>query len=281
MNNTISVFLHFGITKTGSTAIQNFLENNIESLERAGYYYPLDQASTEESYRSSGNGYNIYLDVVSVSINRQALIERIENRFDAYYEKAREKNCHSIIISSEVFSILSESDFIAFIESLPKSRFEYKYLYFKREPYSWYFSSWLQGVKREGIIKWLDINLTDDIDYSIRPLLISRRLKSTGIWESTIELDYDECKETLIKDFLGAIGLTHESILSLHSQFTPIINRSVTKLEFAIHYSINKVSQGNQQLSEKLSSLVLDKNSDSKKPFFFVDTHVKEIIYDY
>lgn len=71
MQPPITIYFHLGITKTGSTAIQYFLEKNTLALEQFGYYYPIYTTVESQNYLTSGNSYSIYLEILNKSSNQQ------------------------------------------------------------------------------------------------------------------------------------------------------------------------------------------------------------------
>ena len=52
-----NIYLHIGTPKTGTSALQSFLLNNSEELDRQGYDYP--EHKVDVNHISSGNGQEI------------------------------------------------------------------------------------------------------------------------------------------------------------------------------------------------------------------------------
>lgn len=65
----MNIIIHIGLTKTGSTALQRFCDNNAEYLIKLGYYYLLFESIDEGNYRSSGNGFGLYSEVLANALN--------------------------------------------------------------------------------------------------------------------------------------------------------------------------------------------------------------------
>lgn len=275
------VIIHPGLTKTGTTAIQHFLDKNSEKLTGLGFYYPKIEEIKFENYRSSGNGYGLYLKVVAESINPALLREAVSNWIGSQCQCAESKGCNNVIISSEALCTLSEDNLKLLISSLPRNGISYKFIIFRREPYAWFFSSWLQTVKREGQDKWLDKSLFDDIDFSLRPLLAENIIRANGFDNSVHVLDYDLSKTHTVEAFLKEIDIKEESYneLDFFTEANRVVNRSLSRREFIIHYWVNKLSRRNVELSEALHSLIIDNNISPT--FFFLDTKVKDLIYEY
>lgn len=273
----MKIIFHIGLTKTGTTSIQRFLDINYEKLIELGIYYPKFEEVDVLNYRSSGNGYGLYLEVVAKAINPDALKRSICAWINEQVGIAISKRCTQIIISSEAFCTLPEDIFQNFLTFLPKEEVNYEFVMFTREPYAWFFSSWLQTVKREGNGKWLDVCL-DDVDFSLQPLVKANILKSLLPRESIHLIDYDVGKNSVVSDFLSAIGIGLNHSGNFYYDNTRI-NRSITKDEFLLIFWTNKYGGGNVALSEELHSLIYD--DDKSIPFFFVSPYAQNRIYEY
>lgn len=59
-NNLTRVYLHIGTMKTGTSAIQRFLADNREQLERQGYAYPLMEQGLSAKYNYRNGHFLIY-----------------------------------------------------------------------------------------------------------------------------------------------------------------------------------------------------------------------------
>lgn len=284
----MNIIIHMGLPKTGTTAIQLFLEKNSDTLTDFGFFYPQFKGSKSTNNLTSGNGYDLCLKVMAQSINPDVLKKTIVNYINDQCKYAESIGCDNIIISSEAFCDLSENNLRLFLSFLPnKNNYCYKFIIIKREPYTWFFSSWLQNVKRNGGMNWLDKSLCDDIDFALRPLNAENIIRSSEFIDSIHILDYELTKTKLVDNFLKIIGI---DVKRLHESGIPIelnsgINRSLTKREFINCFSVNKFSNGNVELSElsEVMSLQLVQVVDDKpqKPFFFLDNKVRDKIYEY
>ena len=86
-----------------------------------------------------------------------------------------------------------------------------RFIVFERDPYAWYFSVWLQAVKRDGCPDWLDTALAGHEEGFLRPLLVPALLEAaaagSGGLLTTLRLDYDACRRDAAGAFFAALDL--------------------------------------------------------------------------
>lgn len=178
-------YLHIGLTKTGSTFLQNTLYNNYELLKASGCLYPIDHTFHYRHQLCETDGGNFLSSYINIIQNSE---------------------CHSAILSSEPISYLSPETYqelghifdlkiVVFLRSLP---------------------SWIESEQSENMINtafW-----TTDERVSMYPL---RKINGHSLlvfqnllfWqkifgkENFIFLNYDTSKSnnTLLSDFLRAV----------------------------------------------------------------------------
>ncbi len=273
----MKIIFHIGLTKTGTTSIQRFLDINSEKLVELGICYPQFDDIDAINYRTSGNGYGLCLEVLAKNINPEVLKKSIFIWINKQVEHAKKLNCTQLIISSETFCTLPEDIFRSFLSFLPRNDFNYEFILCTREPYAWFFSSWLQSVKREGNGKWLDECL-EDLDFSLQPLAKEQILKSCESLNSIYLINYDTSRNNLIGEFVSFLGLNEDQRKNLDFDVAKI-NRSITEEEFLLLFWTNKFSGGNVELSEELHSLIID--TAPSKPFFFISPYAQRKVYQY
>lgn len=129
----MNIIFHFGPPKTGTSAIQKWLSSNTSWLEAQQVYYP--QHNLDPNGVSSGNLRNVFS-------GEQGNFEFSKPLFDKEVASAKEKNCHTLLFSSEFF--FRNIDVIA--EQVPEAQFV-GYIRFGLETLQ---SSYNQAVKRHG-----------------------------------------------------------------------------------------------------------------------------------
>ena len=141
------LYVHMGVAKTGSTAIQTFLASHLKELEENNIICP--QIFTDDVHitKMSQAGGNVSsLTALHNNITEQNIIV-IQNVANKMAEVSRLSGNKNILISSEFFAeYLSESGLQLFFNIFGKL-FEIECIIYVRDPLSWYFSRWKQVIK--------------------------------------------------------------------------------------------------------------------------------------
>jgi hypothetical protein len=269
------LILHVGMTKTGSTAIQHFLENNAKLLEERGILYPEMDGQTlivdGEPYVSAGNAHHLSLILDSFSSNESYATNKVKDWSDRIYQTAISTSCDIVFLSSENLCKL-DAPALALLKECLDPFFDTEVVVFKREPYQWLFSSWLQVVKREANAQWFgDVN----VNASLKPFLIERHLKEIFPAHHHI-LDYEIYKKDLVSGLFSALGLS-ERITGIPYNSKQMVNRSLSCDELYLALQINSASGGDVYLSEVMSDAILSEENN-KTCFFYQHAIYKQIV---
>lgn len=261
------LILHVGMTKTGSTAIQHFLEKNARLLEERGILYPKTEGHIslveEDSYVSAGNAHYLSLTLDCLASNEPDTSRKVKDWVDNVYQTARTADCDIVFLSSENLCKLDAPALVLLKECLDPF-FDIVVVGFKRDPYAWLFSSWLQVVKREGSAEWFgDV----DVDLSLKPFLIEKHLQSIFPTNHHF-LDYEKYKKNLVSGMFSALRLS-ERVAGIPYTPDQIVNRSLSCDELYLALKVNAVSGGNIYLSEAISKEILLEKND-KSCFFYL-----------
>lgn len=261
------VIIHAGPGKTGTSAVQHWLNNNSVILEKNGFWYP--EHTTDSNNVSSGN-LNWILDK---SENNQWNVS--QKKIDKIKEELEKSQFHTLILSSEFF--------FHKISDLYKHFNNANFIVYLRNPLELAESGYNQSVKRHGTTT--PLNLPKNLDSSVLNFL-SRIISK----HKTIKLDirpYDKelfVNRSLVSDFLSAISIEQEIINN------EVINPSYTlqALEFKryinhfqighIEHEIDRILQV-CEIGEREYSFINDSQHDSIKSAFiaqlssFIDKH--------
>lgn len=94
-NDKLDMYFHVGIHKTGSTAIQTLLFENKDNLMKEGYYLPVDLFTFENKS-----------ETLRIALRDDEAAA--EDLLIDIVKKARNKECHSVIISDEDYAKIGE-----------------------------------------------------------------------------------------------------------------------------------------------------------------------------
>ncbi|NEQ76623.1 MAG: hypothetical protein F6K23_28455 [Okeania sp. SIO2C9] len=194
-----TVYLHIGLNKVGSTSLQNFLSKNRDILLSHGYLYPitgtLDNKRTHHnlawSFPNHFQKYNPQLGT-----------------WDDLFEEINSSIADKIIISSEFFNTLNESQISQLKLQLNKFKIVKIIVYIRRQDIR-IKSMYKQGIKANGfsekIEKRLDIFKSKNDYYK----LLKPWRKAFGL-ENIILKNFDQItksKNNLYYDFLKTLEI--------------------------------------------------------------------------
>lgn len=267
--------LHAGLKKTGTTAIQVALARDAAALRAQGAFVPETKFSRAgAATRTSGNAYAYALAAAEAGIDPAGAAARVAQLAAAHAAAATAAGCDRLLLSSEALSALPRAGWQALAAGFAATACSVRCVVFERDPYAWFFSVWLQAIKRDGCPLWLDAALAGNAEGYLRPLLARRVLEGLGkdAFE-TLFLDYDACHGDAAGAFAAALGL------ALPEAGPPArYNRSLTAGEVFAFLACNRASGGNMKLCQELCDKYVRGDAD-REPFFFFDPQVQERIH--
>lgn len=141
--------LCIGTMKTGSTALQSFLQSNLKALEKQNFCYPLMDVEAM-SYAKSRNGHFLVFKTVHQNIPKTE--EQIAKIQQACYQQLEEaaKNYPNIILSEELIwhhSEKQENFWENLVDRLEKINCQLRVIVYLRRQDMLVQSLWKQGVK--------------------------------------------------------------------------------------------------------------------------------------
>jgi hypothetical protein len=250
-----TIYVHAGLPKTGST----FLQNSLEQLGREGRLtkvgYPTADAGEREIRDiGSGNGIHVALQLWLSNWNRDRMPQleaQVQKLVDAHRGPAR-----SLLISSEQFFHATADGLNAMHDVLRKHAREVKLLFVVRPLREWTYSIYMQLVKRHGegqeFDQWLGEN-TGNVD-SFKQL---DKFKGEAI-----SIPYRD--EGLLALLLETIGEDPALAAGIGEV---LVNRSLSPGELEIIRMVNK-HFGDEGLSAMMSNEFLRVSPDEKSASF-------------
>lgn len=137
-----TVFIHIGFHKTGTTAIQDFLNLNVDDFMKLGIYIP-DDYSMEKGKGNINHHEIAYALGFSNNLSKNPVdISKFENILKTF----RSSNAHSMILSSEVFNENPNDESINLLYNLLE-KFTTKIIVYLRRQDQMMQAVFLQNVK--------------------------------------------------------------------------------------------------------------------------------------
>ncbi|MFZ2468740.1 MAG: hypothetical protein WAW54_10140 [Parvibaculum sedimenti] len=250
-----TLLLHIGPGKTGSSAIQAWLASIADELIPYGILYP---PPIKEIAAFSGNGQDLAaLLHLPHSAPGADVPQKLEDTFNHYAALAAERNCHTVLLSSEFLPEAPRENLELLRKCVP-THFEPRVIGFVRDPYWWLWSAWGQSVKRGG--------LSEDFEnYALRNISYYSETLCTfvSLFEGTKLLVYRY--KTLIEDFANAVGIPKELFGTAQEAR---VNRSLDKEELEVLLAVNRVFQ-DAALSTHISDKMISDRPHSKPYKYF------------
>lgn len=147
-----TVFLHIGVFKTGSSALQVFFAKNQEQLAADGVTYPSlsNLNGAKRGLVSSGNAAYLARSLMEPDAP-MALPQQKEDQLRKFEQSLVKETDNNLLFSSEFFSYVSAASFHTLKEIANRIGFRLKLIAFAREQTSYLESLYIQRVKRGGI----------------------------------------------------------------------------------------------------------------------------------
>lgn len=250
------LFLHVGLNKTGSSALQSWLSNNHKELGKCGYYYPVTEKKSTKFEISSGNGalFNQYLE------GKIDETQVIHNYFNSPVK--------NVIISKENFNfdLTKINELKAFCI---RNKIDLRVIVYVRDVYGWAYSIYVQLVKRHSYVR--------SFNAFISGLKDAAHIRYASLLHTNIEnidiVHYDTVKSNVAFAFSQCIEVDY-------AQLKPMakvkVNRTLTFDEINVVIFISKLvkiynKKGNNDYICQLASDFLVNTYKERVSEVFVD----------
>jgi len=233
MNNVI---FHIGMSKTGTTAIQKFL-NLCDELSICNYFYKRDESVSYDT-PTSGNGMELWRCIKSSKPDQA--YEVLQSHFSSGFVP---------IISSENLCNFTSDEWRMLLEVIGACGSQSEFIVFIRDALPWSLSAYDQLIKRNGCSlpfeKWY--------------------LAITSIYQPLLDLydvigaaqiraiHYEEGERNLLRKFFSALEFSDEFLERLPSK--QVTNRSLSQLERQVLREIN--GKAGDLLSTQISDALI------------------------
>ena len=267
------LFLHPGISKTGSTALQIYFVKHAAQLLQYGLYYPEVEnefSTVVETGLTSGNASSLAYLYQKFTNNDDQLRLETDQWIAKLIEKSKAYSFNAVVLSCEQLCSLTRRQW-AILEDALNEYFDLRLIVFSREPYSWVFSSWLQAVKRHGARGWLG-SRGPQRDWL--PLIFPERL-SHRLLRNTVQLNYEECKTDIIGSFFRAIDFSIPQFNS-NDKLTGMANPSLTDQKLILMLLSNRLTKGDPSFCMEFSDTLL--GHSTRPPCYFYSPEVDGMI---
>jgi hypothetical protein len=266
-----TLFIHAGGPKTGSSAIQVFLEANTQALRALGFSYTTYGAAAIGEYEvTAGNGLGLFGELTSnradAAVQNSIVREMLLNHF---YDENRKAIC-----SSENFSLLSPDSWSLLRKIATEERIDLIVCYYVRHLSTFFSSSYDQALRHGFFHEWKEfLSMFEEWEH-LRAL---ENLAQVFSKDALRVLSYDDCKKRLVESFLDVLGVSkHFESDEVDRGNKRIVNRSLTNTERNVIRVINSATAN--QYSKRLSDALLDANRNSRsEPLSYEEAEIRKL----
>ncbi|MDD2307906.1 MAG: hypothetical protein PHP53_24600 [Prolixibacteraceae bacterium] len=259
------IYLHIGCGKTGSSAIQLWLNQNAEFFLKRNIYYPIFDVIVDDPYKIiSGNGV---IAVKSIS----------DGTFLKFFGNLITKNTQDILLSSELFQTLNEKQINEMKNIFNSFNMNPSIIVYLRDIYDILFSQYNQLVKRhvlsktfhEYVLSIISIYQFDIID------------RWSGFFNNLYVIHYDTYKNSLDSSFISALGINPTNFPRMRNN---TVNRSLSFFELELLRLLNEIytakfKKTNTKFSTNISNFFI-KKSPEKSTAILYDEEIEKFIFE-
>jgi hypothetical protein len=222
-----TLYLHIGMPKTGTTAIQNFLTDNAEALNKHGICYP-DLGFRYPSIGIPRNAHFLiasYIEENGKKTHRRPAAE-YEPGLDQLADLARRYD--RIILSDEAIwrgSTTREDFWPRLKEDLAKRSLDLKIIVYLRRQDLWVQSFWAQKVKKGTTMTFQEyLKYMDEVSYPVNyypymDMLASVFGKDALVIRLYEKEQYEGEQHSLLSDFLNIFGVPLSEDFTMKKEF--------------------------------------------------------------
>ncbi len=257
------LFLHIGLGKTGSSALQSWLSLNAETLSRQGIDYADLIPAAKHGEVSSGNGYLLHRACVSQDF---AEVEKLLT--ETYFFNPENKVS---IISCELLQGIRPVYIRKIREICENNNINVSVIAYVRSVYEQSYSTYVQGIKRAGITHSFG-EKSEDISFSKTVEYLRRYLDVFG--DHLIVRNYDDAKKDIYSSFADLTGIDRKGTKEIRVK----VNRSLTLQEAEALRRVNALHKG--IFATKISDFVIGLSPAAKTTVLYDDALVHRVRND-
>ena len=236
------LYLHIGLSKCGSSALQSWFSKNHGLLGDQGIFYADLDPKAKEGEISSGNGCAL----IDACETRDS--HKISDCLQSVY--ASQQNCS--LISAEQLQKLSRDCLLSLKKSCDDLGIEVQVIAYVRSAYEKSYSAYLQGVKRRGATQAFSNRERDKFESDKKHLF-----NYAHVWRDNLQvLNYDKMGKDIFSSFAKVLGLE----ISGFQNDIGRVNRSLTYGESKFLVEMNKLHKG--IFSKEISNYLISKSPE-------------------
>jgi len=235
-NSLVNLYIHGGLSKTGTSSVQEYFYQRAESYKEKSLYYPLNN----EFFKSG----NIEEELRHCSYYRYE--KTIRKSLRTAVNNAVSCGCTKLFYSSELISTIPKESLDLFLKIATSEFCNVSILIINRDPYDWYFLSWVQSIMCDGNTKLIGESLNASVDFSLHPLKTARYIREFFPSISLSEIEYENHKDDVIPIICNFLDVPCDNTVE-----SAVINRRTSIPNLLLQLAKNKsnINSGFEKLN--------------------------------
>jgi hypothetical protein len=246
------LYLHIGLGKTGSSALQSWLSLNAGALASQGIDYADTVPEAKYGESLSGNGSMLHQACVDLDF------DEVERLLTSTYFFTPGNDV--AIISCELFQGTRPAAIARFREICERNGIDVTVIAYVRSAYEGLYSTYLQFVKRSDCTHSFGDG-DSDTTLAVQVSYLRRYLDVFG--DNMIVLNYDGARKDIYTSFAGVTGIETRGMKKLEAR----VNRSLSTQETEVLRRINALHHG--VFSTPISNFVIGLAPNVETPVLY------------
>jgi len=254
------LYLHIGLGKTGSSALQSWLSLNAEALARQGIDYADTVPEVKYGESLSGNGSILHQACVDLDFDEVQRLLTSTYFFTPGNDIA--------VISCELFQGARPAAIARLSQICRDNGIDVTVVAYVRSAYEGLYSTYMQFVKRSNYTHSFGEH-ESDTTLEVQMSYLRRYLDVFG--DKMVVLNYDEAKKDIYASFASVVGIDGGSLKKLKVK----VNRSLTMQEADVLRRINALHHGD--FSTPVSNYIIGLDPDVETPVRYERSLVERV----
>lgn len=252
------LFIHIGLSKTGSSAIQSWLSLNVNSLREQGIDYADLSPVAKQGKITAGNGVALFQ-----ACNDSNWLETERLLTQVYFQSN-----NKALISSETLQNISVIAIEQLNQIAIRHGIEVKIIAYARSAYELLYSNYQQGIKRHGFT--FKFGEKQRLSYKPQREFLENYYSVFG--HSLVVVNYDHVKGNIFDSFAEQIDIDSSKMQLKDKR----VNRSLTFTECELLRLANARHKG--LFSTAISDFLIDTYPDIATPILYSEPLLTETV---
>jgi hypothetical protein len=254
------LYLHIGLGKTGSSAIQSWLSLNTDSLSDQGIDYADLVPQAKQGVATSGNGH------ILVRAFRDNDFDEVEKLICETYFYSEENQV--AIVSSENLHDVRLPKLKKMQEICAHNGIEISVIAYIRSVYERAYSSYVQSVKRTSVTHEF---CGEDVFSNFSRTVANLKKYATLFPDNMVLMNYDDPDKDIYAYFSDATGIALSKMAALESR----VNRSLVSEELEVIRTLNTLHEG--KFSTAISNHVISLSPNTPASIHYDDALIEKV----